>query len=63
LRIVRALLVDRTTKKETRWALNLLGLIEHARTATTKLARRKATTTIAVFTKEGKRSAVCAGAV
>ncbi len=31
LRIVRAYLVDQTTKKETKWALNLLGLIEHAR--------------------------------
>ena len=31
LRIVRAYLVDQTTKKETAWASNLLGLIEHAR--------------------------------
>ena len=31
LRIVRAYLVDQTAKKETRWALNLLGLIEHVR--------------------------------
>ena len=31
LRIVRAYLADQTTKHETTWALNLLGLIEHGR--------------------------------
>jgi tetratricopeptide (TPR) repeat protein len=31
LRIVRGYLADQTTKQETHWALNLLGLIEHGR--------------------------------
>lgn len=52
LRIVRAYLVDRTTKKETRWALNLLGLIEHARYRHDEARAEKGyDEAIAVFTK------------